>query len=161
MENIIKKNEISGKKEKNLKEVKLYTDGACSGNPGPGGYGAILIYNGVEKEISGAEKETTNNKMEIMAVLEGLKMLKEPCSVTIYSDSAYVVNSINQGWIYGWKKNNWRKKDKSVVKNIELWEEMLRLMSIHKVKFIKVKGHSDNEYNNRCDTLAVKERENI
>lgn len=161
MENIIKKNEISGKIEKNLKEVKLYTDGACSGNPGPGGYGAILIYNGVEKEISGAEKETTNNKMEIMAVLEGLKMLKEPCSVTIYSDSAYVVNTINQGWIYGWKKNNWRKKDKSVVKNIELWEEMLRLMSIHKVKFIKVKGHSDNEYNNRCDTLAVKARENI
>lgn len=161
MENIILKNEISGKIGKNLKEVKLYTDGACSGNPGPGGYGAILIYNGVEKEISGAEKETTNNKMEIMAVLEGLKMLKEPCSVTIYSDSAYVVNSINQGWIYGWKKNNWRKKDKSVVKNIELWEEMLRLMSVHKVKFIKVKGHSDNEYNNRCDNLAVKARESI
>ena len=147
--------------KKVLKEVKLYTDGACSGNPGPGGYGTILIYNGVEKEISGGEKETTNNKMEIMAVLEGLRMLKEPCDVTVYSDSAYVVNSIDKGWIYGWKKNNWRKKDKSLVKNVELWEEMLKFMSIHKVKFIKVKGHSDNEYNNRCDSLAVKARENL
>ncbi len=144
-----------------MKEVKLYTDGACSGNPGPGGYGAILIFNGKEKEISGGEKETTNNKMEIMAVLEGLKMLKEPCEVTVYSDSAYVVNSIDKGWIYGWKKNNWKKSDKSTVKNIELWEEMLRLMNIHKVKFVKVKGHSDNEYNNRCDALAVKARENL
>lgn len=144
-----------------MKEVKLYTDGACSGNPGPGGYGAILIFNGKKKEISGGEKETTNNKMEIMAVLEGLKMLKEPCEVTVYSDSAYVVNSIDKGWIYGWKKNNWKKSDKSTVKNIELWEEMLRLMNIHKVKFVKVKGHSDNEYNNRCDALAVKARENL
>ena len=144
-----------------MKEVKLYTDGACSGNPGPGGYGAILIFNGKEKEISGGEKETTNNKMEIMAVLEGLKMLKEPCEVTVYSDSAYVVNSIDKGWIYGWKKNSWKKSDKSTVKNIELWEEMLRLMNIHKVKFVKVKGHSDNEYNNRCDALAVKARENL
>lgn len=144
-----------------MKEVKLYTDGACSGNPGPGGYGAILIFNGKEKEISGGEKETTNNKMEIMAVLEGLKMLKEPCEVTVYSDSAYVVNSIDKGWIYGWKKNNWKKSDKSTVKNIELWEEMLKLMNIHKVKFVKVKGHSDNEYNNRCDALAVKARENL
>lgn len=154
----VEKNENT---KKVLKEVKLYTDGACSGNPGPGGYGAILIYNGVEKEISGGEKETTNNKMEIMAVLEGLRMLKEPCDVTVYSDSAYVVNSIDKGWIYGWRKNNWRKKDKSLVKNVELWEEMLKLMSIHKVKFIKVKGHSDNEYNNRCDSLAVKARENL
>ena len=144
-----------------MKEVKLYTDGACSWNPGPGGYGAILIFNGKEKEISGGEKETTNNKMEIMAVLEGLKMLKEPCEVTVYSDSAYVVNSIDKCVIYGWKKNNWKKSDKSTVKNIELWEEMLRLMNIHKVKFVKVKGHSDNEYNNRCDALAVKARENL
>lgn len=143
------------------KEVNLYTDGACSGNPGPGGYGAILIYNGVEKEISGGEENTTNNKMEIMAVLKGLQMLKEPCKVTVYSDSAYLVNTIDKGWIYGWKKNNWRKSDKSQVKNIELWEEMLRLMGIHEIKFIKVKGHSDNEYNNRCDKLAVKARENL
>lgn len=144
-----------------MKKVKLYTDGACSGNPGPGGYGAILIYNEKEKEISGGEKITTNNKMEIMAVIEGLKMLKEPCEVTVYSDSAYVVNSIDKGWIYNWKKNNWKKSDKSIVKNIELWEEMLNLMKIHKVNFIKVKGHSDNEYNNRCDALAVKARENL
>ena len=143
------------------KEVNLYTDGACSGNPGPVGYGAILIYNGIEKEISGGEENTTNNKMEIMAVLKGLQMLKEPCKVTVYSDSAYVVNTIDKGWIYGWKKNNWRKSDKSQVKNIELWEEMLRLMEIHEIKFIKVKGHSDNEYNNRCDKLAVKARENL
>ena len=144
-----------------MKEVKLYTDGACSGNPGPGGYGAILIYNSVEKEISGGEKETTNNKMEIMAVIKGLELLKEPCIVTVYSDSAYVVNTIEKGWIYSWKKNNWRKSDKSIVKNIELWEKMLTLMNIHEVKFVKVKGHSDNEYNNRCDKLAVKARENL
>lgn len=140
-----------------MKDIKLYTDGACSGNPGPGGYGAILIYNMVEKEVSGGEKKTTNNKMEITAVLEGLKLLKEPCNVTVYSDSAYVVNSIQKGWIYNWKKNNWRKSDKSKVKNIELWEELLRLMDIHNVSFVKVKGHSDNEYNNRCDKLAVEE----
>ncbi len=139
------------------KSVKLYTDGACSGNPGPGGYGAILIYNMVEKEISGGQKLTTNNKMEITAVLEGLKMLKEPCDVTVYSDSAYVVNAIEKGWIYNWKKNNWVKSDKSKVKNIELWEELLGFMNIHNITFIKVKGHSDNEYNNRCDKLAVNE----
>ena len=144
-----------------MKEEKLYTDGACSGNPGPGGYGAILIYNSVEKEISGGEKETTNNKMEIMAVIKGLELLKEPCIVTVYSVSAYVVNTIEKGWIYSWKKNNWRKSDKSIVKNIELWEKMLTLMNIHEVKFVKVKGHSDNEYNNRCDKLAVKARENL
>ena len=144
-----------------MKEVKLYTDGACSGNPGPGGYGAILIYNNIEKEISGAEANTTNNKMEIMAVLKGLEMLKEPCKVTVYSDSAYVVNAIDKGWIYSWKKNNWKKADKKEVKNIELWEKLLKLMDIHEVSFVKVKGHSDNEYNNRCDKLAVQARENI
>ena len=143
------------------KKVLLYTDGACSGNPGPGGYGAILIYNNIEKEISGAEKETTNNKMEIMAVLKGLEMLKEPCEVIVYSDSAYVVNTVDKGWIYSWKKNNWKKADKSKVKNVELWEEMLRLMQIHDVTFVKVKGHSTNEYNNRCDALAVEARESI
>ena len=142
-----------------MKKVILYTDGACSGNPGPGGYAAILIYNGVEKEISGGEKNTTNNKMEMMAVIKGLEMLKEPCEVFVYSDSAYVVNSIEKGWIYSWKKNGWKKSDKKEVKNIELWERLLKLMEIHKVTFLKVKGHADDELNNRCDRLAVLERE--
>lgn len=143
------------------KNVTIYTDGACSGNPGPGGYGAILIYNGIEKEVSGGEVSTTNNKMEILAVLRALELLKEPCNVTIYSDSAYVVNTIEKGWLYSWKKNNWIKSDKKQVKNIELWEEMLKFLEIHNIKFVKVKGHSDNEYNNRCDKMAVEEREKI
>lgn len=142
-----------------MKKVILYTDGACSGNPGPGGYGAILIYNNIEKEVSGGEKNTTNNKMEMMAVIKGLEMLKEPCEVEVYSDSAYVVNSIEKGWIYSWKKNGWRKADKKEVKNIDLWEKLLKLMEIHKVTFLKVKGHADDELNNRCDRLAVSERE--
>ena len=142
-----------------MKKVTLYTDGACSGNPGPGGYGAILIYNGIEKEVSGGEKNTTNNKMEMMAVIKGLEMLKEPCEVFVYSDSAYVVNSIEKGWIYSWNKNGWKKSDKKEVKNIELWERLLKLMEIHKVTFLKVKGHADDELNNRCDRLAVLERE--
>lgn len=144
-----------------MKKVTLYTDGACSGNPGPGGYAAILIYNGVEKEISGGEKNTTNNKMEMMAVIKGLEMLKEACEVSVYSDSAYVVNSIEKGWVYSWKKNNWKKADKKEVKNIELWERMLELMNMHKVSFLKVKGHSNDELNNRCDRLAVSEREKL
>lgn len=144
---------------KEKKEVIIYTDGACSGNPGPGGYAAILIYNGIEKEIVGFEKDTTNNKMEMMAVLKGLESLKEPCKVILYSDSAYVVNSITNGWVYGWKKNNWIKSDKSKAKNIEIWENILNQLSIHEVEFKKVKGHSDNEYNNRCDKLAVEQRE--
>ncbi len=139
------------------KNVILYTDGACSGNPGPGGYGAILIFKGIEKEISGGQINTTNNKMEIMAVVKGLEILKEACNVTVYSDSAYVVNAIEKGWVYSWQKNNWIKSDKRKVKNIELWEELLRLMNYHKVEFVKVKGHADNEYNNRCDRLAVAE----
>ena len=137
------------------KKVTIYTDGACSGNPGPGGYAAILMYNGSEKEIVGAEKDTTNNKMEMMAVIKGLEALKFPCEVTIYSDSSYVVDSIEKGWIYGWKKKGWIKSDKKTVKNVELWERLLELMNIHKVSFVKVKGHADNEYNNRCDKLAV------
>jgi len=143
----------------NKKDVIIYTDGACSGNPGPGGYGAILIYQGKEKEISGGEKSTTNNKMEMLAVVKALEMLKEPCNVTIYSDSAYVVNSIEKGWLFSWQKNNWIKADKKKVKNIELWEKILKMMEIHDIHFIKVKGHADNEFNNRCDRLAVKERE--
>ena len=142
-----------------MKKVTLYTDGACSGNPGPGGYGAVLIYNGVEKEISGGQKDTTNNQLEMMAVIKGLEMLKEPCEVKVYSDSAYVVNSIQKGWIYSWKKNNWKKADKSKVKNIDLWERLLSQLEIHKVEFLKVKGHADDELNNRCDRLAVAARE--
>ncbi len=145
----------------NLKKVTIYTDGACSGNPGPGGYGAVLIYNGNEKEISGGEKSTTNNKMEMMGVIKALEMLKEKCDVEVYSDSAYVVNSINNKWVYSWKKNNWIKSDKSKAKNIELWERLLELIDYHNVKFVKVKGHADNEYNNRCDKLAVKAREDV
>ena len=138
-----------------MKKVIIYTDGACSRNPGPGGWGAILMYNETSKEISGANKDTTNNIMEITAVLEALKLLKEECEVKIYSDSAYVVNAFNQGWIYNWKKNNWKTASKEPVKNQELWEELYSLVQKHKVEFIKVKGHSDNEYNNRCDFLAT------
>ena len=142
-----------------MKKVVLYTDGACSGNPGPGGYGAVLIYGGVEKEIFGGEKSTTNNKMEMMAVIKGLEALKEPCEVEVYSDSAYIVNAIEQGWIESWKKNGWRKADKKPVKNVDLWEKLLELMDKHKVIFNKVKGHANDEYNNRCDRIAVRERE--
>ena len=142
-----------------MKKVVLYTDGACSGNPGPGGYGAVLIYGGVEKEIFGGEKSTTNNKMEMMAVIKGLEALKEPCEVEVYSDSAYIVNAIEQGWIDSWKKNGWKKADKKPVKNVDLWEKLLELMDKHKVIFNKVKGHADDEYNNRCDRIAVRERE--
>lgn len=136
------------------KKIIIYTDGACSGNPGPGGYGSILMYDGNLKEISGGQKDTTNNKMEMMAVLKALELLKFPCDVEIYSDSTYVVDSIEKGWLYSWKKNNWIKSNKEKAKNIDLWEKMLEYMDMHKIKFIKVKGHSDNEYNNRCDELA-------
>lgn len=139
-----------------MENVIIYTDGACSGNPGPGGWGAILFYKENRKEISGGKKDTTNNVMEITAVLEALKLLKFPCNVKLYSDSAYVVNCFNQGWIYNWQMNGWRTASKEPVKNKELWEELYNLTQIHKVEFIKVKGHSDNEYNNRCDELARK-----
>lgn len=139
-----------------MKNVIIYTDGACSGNPGPGGWGAVLMYEDTKKEISGGKKETTNNIMEITAVIEGLKMLKYPCNAEVYSDSAYVVNAINQNWIRNWKKNGWKNSKREDVKNRELWEELDELMKIHKVTFIKVKGHADNEYNNRCDELARK-----
>ena len=137
-----------------MEKVVIYTDGACSGNPGPGGWGTILMYKDVKKEISGGVKQTTNNIMEITAVIEGLKMLKYKCEVEIYSDSAYVVNAFNNKWIYGWIKNNWINSSKEPVKNKELWQELYNLVKQHEVKFIKVKGHSDNEYNNRCDELA-------
>ena len=144
-----------------MEEVTIYTDGACSGNPGPGGWGTILIYKNIEKEISGSLKETTNNIMEITAVIEGLKLLKYPCNVKVYSDSAYVVNAFNEKWIYGWIKKGWINSNKEEVKNKELWQELYNLTKIHKVEFIKVKGHSDNEYNNRCDELARKAIKNV
>lgn len=137
-----------------MKEIDLYTDGACSGNPGMGGYGVILIYRGVEREISGGEVSTTNNRMEIYAVIAGLRCLKERCKVNIYSDSAYTVNAFNQGWIYAWMKSGWKKADGKAVLNAELWQELYSLVQQHEVRFIKVKGHADNEYNNRCDALA-------
>lgn len=137
-----------------MEEIIIYTDGACSGNPGPGGWAAILIYKENKKEISGALKNTTNNVMEVTAVIEGLKLLKYPCKVKIYSDSAYVVNCFKQGWIYNWVKNGWKTSSKEPVKNKELWETLYELTKRHEVEFIKVKGHSDNAYNNRCDELA-------
>lgn len=137
-----------------MEKVIIYTDGACSGNPGPGGWGSILMYKGNKKEISGGLKNTTNNVMELTAVLEALKQLKFPCEVEVYSDSAYVVNAFNQKWIYGWIKNNWKNSSKEPVKNKELWQELYELTKIHNITFIKVKGHADNEYNNRCDELA-------
>jgi len=135
-------------------KVIIYTDGACSGNPGPGGWGAILMYKGAKKEISGGCKETTNNIMEITAVVEALKCLKIESDVQVYSDSAYTVNAFNQGWIYNWMKNGWRTSNKEPVKNKELWQELYALTKKHKVEFIKVKGHADNEFNNRCDEMA-------
>ena len=138
-----------------MKKITIYTDGACSGNPGVGGWGAVLMYKNSKKEISGAEENTTNNRMELLAPINALKLLKEPCVVELYSDSAYLVNAFKEGWIDNWKMNNWRGADKKEVKNIDLWQEIDRLCSIHKIEFIKVKGHADNEYNNRCDTLAT------
>lgn len=137
-----------------MKKIVIYTDGACSGNPGKGGWCAILNYNGIEKVVSGGESMTTNNRMELTAVLEGLSCLREPCEVDLYSDSAYTVNAIVEGWVYGWRKNGWRKNDKGEVKNVDLWEKLLSLLSVHKVNFLKVKGHADNELNNRCDKIA-------
>ncbi len=136
------------------KVVEIYTDGACSGNPGAGGWAAVLLYNGHRKEISGADANTTNNRMELTAIIEGLKILKEPCKVTIYSDSAYSVEPFLKNWIDGWIMRGWRTASKDDVKNVDLWQELLSLMQIHEVNYIKVKGHADNELNNRCDQLA-------
>ena len=137
------------------KRVTLYTDGACSGNPGLGGYGGILIYGNVQREYSGSEMETTNNRMEVTAVIEGLKKLKYPCIVEVYSDSAYTVNAYLNGWIYAWKKNGWKKADGKPVQNVDLWETLYQLTQEHEVTFYKVAGHADNELNNRCDKLAT------
>ena len=136
------------------KSVEIYTDGACSGNPGTGGWAAVLRYNSHKKEISGAEPDTTNNRMELTAIIEGLKMLKEPCDVTLYSDSEYSVDPFLTNWISGWIARGWRTASKDDVKNADLWQTLLQLTSKHSVTFVKVKGHSDNELNNRCDLLA-------
>ncbi len=137
-----------------MKNVKIYTDGACSGNPGVGGWGAILFYNEHKKEISGAEKLTTNNRMELTAAIRALELLKEKCTVELYSDSAYLVNAFNEKWIFGWKKKNW-KKGTDEIPNADLWQVLFSLFYQHEITFIKVKGHSDNEFNNRCDKLAT------
>ncbi|MDR2599756.1 MAG: ribonuclease HI [Oscillospiraceae bacterium] len=141
-----------------MKKVTIYTDGACSGNPGPGGWGAILMYNKMRKELSGGEKSTTNNRMELTSVIMALKALKEPCEVSLYTDSQYVSNSINKGWLESWQKKDWKKKG-GEIKNLDLWIKLVPLLEAHKVTFNWVKGHSDNVYNNRCDELAVAERD--
>lgn len=137
-----------------MTKVTIYTDGACSGNPGPGGWGAILMYNENKKEISGGENPTTNNKMELTAAIEALKLLKIPCEVDLYSDSAYLINCFQNNWLKGWKDKNWVNSKREPVKNIELWKALDELNNIHRIKWIKVKGHADNVYNNRCDELA-------
>ncbi|MBQ1281160.1 MAG: ribonuclease HI [Oscillospiraceae bacterium] len=138
-----------------MKEVIIYTDGACSGNPGPGGWGAILSYMGTEKEISGGAADTTNNRMELTAVIEALSRLKEPCAVDLYSDSKYVIDAIEKGWVYGWKKRGWIKSDKKPALNVDLWEKLLPLIARHQMRWHWVKGHAENPKNNRCDELAV------
>jgi len=137
-----------------VKEVMIYTDGACSGNPGPGGWGAILMYEGHTKEISGAEPNTTNNRMELQAVIEALALLKHPCRVSCYSDSAYLVNCFNNKWYVNWQRNGWKNSKGQPVENQDLWKQLLDEMKTHEITYIKVKGHSDNEWNNRCDELA-------
>lgn len=138
-----------------MKKVTIYTDGACSGNPGVGGWGTVLMYGGHEKRISAAVADTTNNRMELTAVIEGLKSLTEPCVVDIYSDSAYTVNAFVNGWVYDWARSNWLKADNKPLLNADLWQELYLLSKTHKLNFIKVKGHADNEYNNICDKLAT------
>lgn len=140
-----------------MKQIEIYTDGACSGNPGPGGWGAVLVYNGKEKELSGSEKETTNNRMELTAVIMALNALNQPCEVKLTTDSKYVCDAVNKGWVYSWRKNGWRKSDKKPALNIDLWKELLSLLEKHEVEFIWVKGHNGHKYNEICDALAVKE----
>lgn len=140
-----------------MKFVEIFTDGACSGNPGPGGWGAILKYNGHEKELSGGEKETTNNRMELTGVIMALKALKEPCQVVVTTDSKYVCDAINQNWVQKWKDNGWRKADKKPALNVDLWEQLLQLLAVHSVTFKWVKGHNNHPENERCDKLAVSE----
>ena len=138
-----------------MKKVDIYTDGACRGNPGRGGWGAVLDYNGREKELSGGERETTNNRMELTAAIRALSMLKEPCEVTLYSDSKYLIDAITKGWVESWRAKGWREADKSPALNVDLWEQLLVLLSTHKVSFVWVKGHDGHAYNERCDKLAT------
>lgn len=140
-----------------MKEVTIYSDGACSGNPGPGGYGTVLVYYGIEKELSEGFESTTNNRMELLGCIKGLEALKEPCKVTVVSDSKYLCDAINQGWLESWKNRGWKKADKKPVLNQELWERLDRLLSVHTVTFEWIKGHNGHKYNERCDTLAVSE----
>lgn len=142
-----------------MKKVEIYSDGACSGNPGPGGYGVILVFNGIEKEISGGEKDTTNNRMELMGAIIGLEALKESCEVILTTDSKYVVDAFNKGWINSWRKKNWRKSDGKPVLNKELWERLIVAVERHKVSFVHILGHNGHHYNERCDKLAVIERD--
>lgn len=144
-----------------MKKLDIYTDGACSGNPGKGGWGAVLVYKGAEKEISGAEKQTTNNRMELTAVIKALQLLKEPCEVNLTTDSKYVCDAVNKGWVYGWKKKGWIKSDKKPALNVDLWEELLEQLKIHDVTFNWVKGHNGHPYNERCDKLAVSEYQSL
>lgn len=140
-----------------MKTVTIYTDGACSGNPGPGGWGAILEWNGREKELSGGAESTTNNRMELTAVIEALSQLKESCRVELYSDSKYVIDALEKGWVYGWQRRGWIKADKKPALNVDLWEQLLPLLARHQVQYHWVKGHAANEKNNRCDQMAVAE----
>ncbi len=139
------------------KKVSIFTDGACSGNPGPGGWGAILRYGTVERELSGGEKETTNNRMELTAVIQALSALKEPCDVTLYSDSKYVIDAVEKGWARGWRARGWVKADKKPALNIDLWQQLLTLLEGHSVRFVWIKGHNEHPENERCDRLAVAE----
>ena len=142
-----------------MKQVEIHTDGACSGNPGPGGWAAILIYKKIERELSGGERQTTNNRMELTAAINALEALNEPCEVALHSDSKYLVDGMTKGWAKTWRKNNWIKSDKKPALNPELWESLLDLCEKHKVKFIWVRGHNGDAYNERCDTLAVAQRD--
>ena len=137
-----------------MKEVTIYTDGACSGNPGAGGYGVVLMYGAAKKELSEGYEKTTNNRMELLAVIRGLEALKEPCRVNLYSDSKYVVDAIEKGWVVKWKQNGWMRNKKERASNVDLWEHLLVMLAKHQVKFIWVKGHADNPWNERCDELA-------
>ena len=142
-----------------MKHVTIYTDGACSGNPGPGGWGAILEYRGIEKELSGGEANTTNNRMELTAVIRALEQLKEPCEVSLYSDSKYVIDALSLGWALGWRARGWRRADKKPALNPDLWERLLELTALNRMEYHWVKGHAENEKNNRCDELAVSQRD--
>ena len=144
-----------------MKRVTLYTDGACSGNPGPGGYCAILVYQGKEKCISGGEKMTTNNRMELLAVIEGLKALKESCEVEVVSDSKYVVDAIEKGWLKSWQAKGWKKADRSPVLNVELWKDLVQVLEQHQVSFTWIRGHAGHPYNERCDAIAVEQYQRL